>query len=94
MNPKQFAGPVGQPFADNVSIRACLEQGSSRTQGRTRSAGSCSCPFEMGEENYRAPLKHGHATNLCGGINIFSSVFSLCLIIRKILLAFPAAAEQ
>lgn len=94
MNPKQFSGPVGQPFANNVSIRACLEQGSNRTQGRTRSAGSCSHPFEMGEENYRAPLKHGHAANLCGGINIFSSVFSLCLIIRKILLAFPAAAEQ
>lgn len=86
----QSAGPVGQPFANTVSIGACVEQGAAGC----RAAPPAPACIPLGWVRKTA-LKHRHATaNLCGGINIFSSVFSLCLIIRKILLAFPAAAEQ
>lgn len=86
----QFAGPVGQAFASNVSMWACVEQGAVGCRA-TCSAGSRSLPFGMGEENCPGTQPCHY---LYTGISIFSSVFSLCLIIRKILLALPAAAEQ
>lgn len=84
------ADTARQPLVNSVSIPACPKQSRGSVQGLTV---SCLQPHEKGDENYRELLQHGSATHLHGGM--FSLLFSaLCLIVCKILLAFPAAAEQ
>lgn len=68
----QFAGPVGQAFASNVSMWACVEQGAVGCRAAC-SAGSRSLPFGMSEENCPG-------TQPCHSFMHWNKYFLLCFL--------------
>lgn len=86
-----ISGHCWAAFASSVSVRAWLKRGWSNAKGCARSSKH---PFEMAVEKNRQHPKHGHTTILGSGSNeVFSLYTILCLIIYKILFAFPATSS-